>query len=208
MNCCCSTQWHFLKIRIVTKKPVGSKLTVLINTTFRRIKSCSNWKRIVKRITRIFLKEVTLHYCLTRFSGPRCTFLNFFILLHQVYGPPYSPFFTSLASLVFCLFYSTTHHPHFSSHLPRRNTQVRQFRRTTQAVACCGLSMFPCVLWYFFHFSNNILSLSGGFEDSVEASSSLSGFQVRHRCVDRITSIDKCSQTQLLIFVLLRSVST
>jgi len=29
-------------------------------------------------------------------------------------------------------------------------------------------------------------------------------FQVRHpRCVDRITSIDKYSQTQLLIFVLL-----
>jgi len=34
-------------------------------------------------------------------------------------------------------------------------------------------------------------------------------FQVRHpRCVERITSIDKCSQTQLLIFVLLRGVST
>ena len=32
-------------------------------------------------------------------------------------------------------------------------------------------------------------------------------FHVRHsRCVDRITSIDKCNQTQLLIFVLLRSV--
>ena len=32
--------------------------------------------------------------------------------------------------------------------------------------------------------------------------------QVRHpRCVDRITSIDKCSQTQLIIFVLLRGVS-
>jgi hypothetical protein len=34
-------------------------------------------------------------------------------------------------------------------------------------------------------------------------------FQVRHpRCVDRITSIDKCSQIQLSIFVLLRGVST
>ena len=33
-------------------------------------------------------------------------------------------------------------------------------------------------------------------------------FQVRHsRCVDRITCIDKCSQTQLIIFVLLRGVS-
>jgi hypothetical protein len=34
-------------------------------------------------------------------------------------------------------------------------------------------------------------------------------FQVRHpRFVDIITSIDKCSQKQLLIFVLLRGVST
>jgi len=34
-------------------------------------------------------------------------------------------------------------------------------------------------------------------------------FQASHpHCVDRITSIDKCSQTQLLIFVLLRGVST
>ena len=33
-------------------------------------------------------------------------------------------------------------------------------------------------------------------------------FQVRHpRCVERIASIDKCSQTQLLIFVLPRGVS-
>ena len=37
----------------------------------------------------------------------------------------------------------------------------------------------------------------------------LQNFQARHpRCVDRSTSVDKCSQTQLLIFVLLRGVST
>jgi hypothetical protein len=41
------------------------------------------------------------------------------------------------------------------------------------------------------------------------ASTGVYNFQARHpRCVDRITSIDKCSQTQLLIFVLLRGVST
>jgi len=37
----------------------------------------------------------------------------------------------------------------------------------------------------------------------------ISNFQAKHpRSVDRITSIDNCSQTQILIFLLLRGVST
>jgi len=46
--------------------------------------------------------------------------------------------------------------------------------------------------------------------DDFHSQNSVSdNFQVRYpRCVDRITSIDKCSQTQLLRCVLLRGVST
>ena len=124
----------------------------------------------------LVLKGITLHYFLTRFSGPRWPFIKLFISLPQVYRPPYSPFFTSLAALVFCLFCITTDHPH-SSQPPRLKERNRHFRLTTQAVTRYERSMFPCFMRHILHFSNNLLSLSGRFENGVEASVTL--FTVR-----------------------------
>ena len=57
--------------------------------------------------------------------------------------------------------------------------------------------------------SHEVLLLQAIINRYTSAHFELNGYQVRHpRCVDRITSNDKCSQTQLLIFVLLRGVST
>jgi len=74
----------------------------------------------------------------------------------------------------------TTDHPH-SSQSPRRKAQSQHLRLTTKAVTCYERSMFPCVMWHFLHYSNNLLSMSGRFENGVEASVSLFTVQAGSR---------------------------